>query len=359
MKLGILTFHCAHNYGAILQCFALQQYLMSLGHDVFVIDYKPLYLLREYRKHSWRHWICSDIKLTFRKIVTEPSLWSTRNLRYNAFDRFIKAKLNLYPYKKGMDYSDYDALFLGSDQIWEAPITGGKFDPVFFGKGAKCRVISYAASNKTKELTEKEQHWYKSTLAMFHRVGVREQSLRDLLATIIDKPVYLNVDPTLLANNYLLEGLRDERKIKDRYVLVYEVVEHRKVIDLAKQYAQRLNARVVILDAYIVTDDWELRDQIASPEDFVNYIRYAECVFTTSFHGTAISVLCHTDFYSFKQHNASDWRISSLLEQLGLSQRFVDMSALPDVVRVDYSLITNRLSDIINESRVYVKEALS
>lgn len=357
--MGILTFHCAHNYGAILQCFALQQYLISLGHDVFVIDYRPSYLLREYRKHSWRHWACSDIKLTFHKVITEPSLWSTRKLRYDAFDGFIKTKLNLYPYQKGMDFSDFDAIFLGSDQIWEAPITGGKFDPVYFGIGARCRVISYAASNKAKVLTESEKHWYKSTLVMFHRIGVREQNLRNLLASVIDKPVSLNVDPTLLANNYLLEGLKEERKIKEKYVLVYEIVEHSAVINIAKNYARRINAKIIILDAYITTEERILRDQIASPEDFVNYIRYAECVFTTSFHGTAISVLCHTDFYSFKQHNASDQRISSLLEQLGLSQRFVEMKALTDVDRIDYSMISGRLSGLINESREFVKEALS
>ena len=44
MKIGILTFHCAHNYGAVLQCYALQEYLKHLGHDVYVINYRPSYL---------------------------------------------------------------------------------------------------------------------------------------------------------------------------------------------------------------------------------------------------------------------------------------------------------------------------
>ena len=41
MKIGILTFHWATNYGAILQAYALQEHLKHLGHDVFIIDYKP------------------------------------------------------------------------------------------------------------------------------------------------------------------------------------------------------------------------------------------------------------------------------------------------------------------------------
>ena len=50
MKIGILTFHWATNYGAVLQCYALQTYLESLGHDVRVINYKP----KQYDFSLWR-----------------------------------------------------------------------------------------------------------------------------------------------------------------------------------------------------------------------------------------------------------------------------------------------------------------
>ena len=40
MKIGILTFWWSQdNYGQLLQCYALQQYLCNLGHDVFLIRY--------------------------------------------------------------------------------------------------------------------------------------------------------------------------------------------------------------------------------------------------------------------------------------------------------------------------------
>ena len=38
MKIGILTFHRAHNYGAVLQTYGLQEYIKQLGHDVYIID---------------------------------------------------------------------------------------------------------------------------------------------------------------------------------------------------------------------------------------------------------------------------------------------------------------------------------
>ena len=41
MKIGIITFHWATNYGAILQAYALQSYLEERGNQVEVINYKP------------------------------------------------------------------------------------------------------------------------------------------------------------------------------------------------------------------------------------------------------------------------------------------------------------------------------
>lgn len=55
MRVGILTFHRAHNYGAVLQCYALQKVLKNLGHEVQVIDYRQPYIEKHYAVLSWRH----------------------------------------------------------------------------------------------------------------------------------------------------------------------------------------------------------------------------------------------------------------------------------------------------------------
>ena len=44
MKIGILTFSRVHNYGAILQCYALSEILKQMGHDVKIIEYKQPFL---------------------------------------------------------------------------------------------------------------------------------------------------------------------------------------------------------------------------------------------------------------------------------------------------------------------------
>ncbi len=40
MKIGIMTFNSAHNYGAVLQVWALTERLKSEGHQVEVINYR-------------------------------------------------------------------------------------------------------------------------------------------------------------------------------------------------------------------------------------------------------------------------------------------------------------------------------
>jgi len=78
MRIGILTFHCAHNYGAMLQCYALQEYLVAQGHEVSVVDYRPDYLTHGYVRHALHHWISRNPLRAVKRLLTEPFLYRTR-----------------------------------------------------------------------------------------------------------------------------------------------------------------------------------------------------------------------------------------------------------------------------------------
>ena len=49
-KIGILTFHNAHNYGAVLQAYALKTKLNRMGYDASVLNYQNKYIARNYKK---------------------------------------------------------------------------------------------------------------------------------------------------------------------------------------------------------------------------------------------------------------------------------------------------------------------
>lgn len=359
MKLGILTFHCAHNYGALLQCYALQEYLTFLGHDVYVLDYRPWYLVREYQRSSFRYWISRTPMSTLKKFISELKLHKVRAKRFDNFDKFIRQGLHLAPYRTGMDFSEYDAIFIGSDQVWNKDFNGGEYDPVYFGVNAKCPIIPYAVSNKLSSLSEKDAAYFMNQLPRFAAIGVREKKLQELLQPLTSTPIAHTVDPTLLAGSIFINNIKGERLVQDKYVLVYEIVEHSEVLKVAKEYAKLHEYKVVMLSAYLMQTNIDIRDQVASPSDFVNYIRHAECIFTTSFHGTALSIIMRKNFYSFRQRNNSDIRIESILNTIGLQDRFVEMDASVDDNMIDYPVAYQKLSQSVESSRAFIDNALS
>lgn len=361
MKIGIITFHFPHNYGAMLQAYAMQQKLSSMGHETYIIDYAPSYHTVWYQRGR-------SFKQCFSLSPIQTAKWLTgfflqnpiRNNRYDAFETFKNKRMNLYPYKDGSNFSEFDAILLGSDQIWDQAHTNNCFDGPYFGEGFACKVFSYAASSKHKSLDAVQQKEFKDRINKLFAIGVREESLVDLLQPLTNKQVTLNLDPTLLVDSKEFSKLNLDRPCEKKYVLIYELNEHPEVIAMAQKYAKNIGAKVVSLVAYF---NWKNRfsglyDQEASPEKFLAYIKNAECVFTSSFHGTALSLVFERAFYTIKQNNNSDLRMSSLLDLLGLSDRFIDMFNVPDAKPIDYDKVKTNLALLRSNSEQFLFNAL-
>ena len=189
MKIGILTFHAAKNYGAVLQCRCLYEVLKSLGHEVSVIDYRPDYLTAPYR--LWKN---KFLKHPMTMLKVSASLAGAIR-RDSAFDSFEKELNLIQPGTGGLD-----AIIYGSDQIWNAHICGG-FDPVFFADtaGAKdVRNISYAASDGGLLYSDEELKEFRRLLHNFYRIGVREYPMQQRMDDA-GIPAVVNLDPVLLA----------------------------------------------------------------------------------------------------------------------------------------------------------------
>lgn len=357
MKVGILTFHCAHNYGAVLQCYALQEYLRSVGHDVYVIDYRPDYLTNYYKIHKKEYWTQGTNR--FRAIIRECVRLPFRICRYKVFQGFINSRFRLCPYQLNGNLNDFDAVIYGSDQIWNANITGKAFDPVFFGNDVYCKKIAYAASNKSISLTQEEKEYYTRALSEFDYIGVREITLQRLLQPLTQKTIHLNLDPTLLSDNFLFENLSSLYRFRHKYVFIYEISPHDEVYRMAKEYALNCNWRVVELAATVYANRMCERNQTASPEKWVSYIKHAELIVTTSFHGVAFSIMFKKQFYYVRQHNPSDYRIESLLNQLNLNVRIIEKNEQIIDSPIDYFSVHDRLSLLRKDSIKFLKNALA
>ena len=85
MKVAILTFHRAHNYGAVLQCYALYRALSEKGISCDVLDYSPDYFYKMYNILPYKH----SLKTSIGTYVCHILLRSMLEERVENFNRFI------------------------------------------------------------------------------------------------------------------------------------------------------------------------------------------------------------------------------------------------------------------------------
>ena len=137
------------------------------------------------------------------------------------------------------------------------------------------------------------------------------------------------------------------------------MLPHRpEVFRLAKKYADQNNTKLICLVDRPNPRLTKHYDQIAGPKEFLSYIKYADCIFTTSFHGTALSLLFNKQFYSVKQHTSADIRLESILGQVGLLDRFIEVESLPIPKEIDYSTVNSKLSELRATSQTYLESAI-
>lgn len=349
MKVGILTFHCAHNYGAVLQCYALQEVLSGLGHEVEIIDHRPGFLTDVY----------SPFRLSRLKSVGEPVRLPLRIFRYAGFDRFMRRFLRLSaPAEFGIP-SRYDAYVIGSDQVWNPKITRGFYAPYFadfpFEKRSK-RYVAYAASMESRSLSPGDKDFLARALGNFDAVSVRERPLKALLQPLTPKEVALVLDPCLLAGRDVWKRAMSGKLARGKYVVVYLTRFDSRVLEAAKGLAQSIHAKLVRLspEVRLGLD----RYQCVSPSGFLSLMKHAECVVTTSFHGTAFSIMLGKPFYCFRLGDGWDSRSESLLETLGLAAHMVPPGSVLEVPEIDYSEANERLDALKRQSLDFLRDAL-
>ena len=115
MKIGILTFHDAHNYGAMLQCYALQQFLFKKGYNVEVIDYRPAFYQKQYHRHSLCPWIGKNPVRTMKSIYYNYYLFNKRCAAFSDFhNRHLYMSIPATRTNIPQSYDAYIGLIVGT-----------------------------------------------------------------------------------------------------------------------------------------------------------------------------------------------------------------------------------------------------
>lgn len=362
MKIGIFTFHRACNYGAVLQCYALQEYLKGMGHDVSVIDYRPKYIERPYSFFRYSY-DCSQSLLVNAKIILRQVMLIPVNIKQRiVFNAFQKKHLSLSELDLTTPKNNYDVFILGSDQIWNSGITGGILDKIYFGQFPATEgktVISYAASAGTVT-HECNQKLLIASAKKLRWIGVRERNLFELLSqNLPDNIVKITIDPTLLVGSNCLNKIALRKKPKSKYLLAFQLKSDRITDNVAEQIASERKLKLV----RVSPDDSIYRllslqgHPALSVGEFLWYVANADYIVTSSFHGTALSIVYGKNFSAVINDEKIGERIRELLAELNLSDRIIDGNgeSATGEVRYDRSLL-----DIYKRSSgEFLKRALS
>lgn len=349
MKIGILTFHRAHNYGAILQAYALQEVLTNRGHNVEFIDYQSSSLLKIYRWFSWKRFVHKNISIS----IKELGLLSKRKMRHDRFQYFIQNKLALS--KHSYNLQSYDAVIIGSDQVWNTTLTHG-FDPMYWGvwNHQHTIVASYAASMEDAIASDKKSEIARF-LKNFDYISVREKSIKEQLDPLTDKPIDVVVDPTLLLNREKWLDLGNKPIIEQDYLLLYQVRNNHIALDIASKIAAKLKLKLICLSARI--DLGNDKTTVSSgPLEYLSLFRHAKFVVCTSFHGTVFSILYHVPFFSVILNDGKDARVINLLSQAGLSDRGVSEYANHSLSPINWEYVDECIEKLRQKSMDYLKQ---
>lgn len=362
MKIGILTFHCACNYGAVLQAYALKTYLSFLGHKVEIIDYRPTYLLISGSPNPFLSFCRKNFFAGLKDFLFKMRFFRFFKKRHDAFLRFLYSNLILSKKihsKKEIQQLDYDVVFWGSDQIW-SPIVKG--DLLFWGVfPSKYRKVSYAASGGDFSNLNLSENFLSTALNDFSSISVRESDFAEFLSKYTKRKISTVLDPTLLLSDYFWSNISEipDESFRECVVL-YEVSKSELVSEAAYSLAKHISAKVVRLCSDGIIPTCPDADFCASPGKFLGYIKCSKCVVTTSFHGVALSIVNEKPFYFISYNNKNENRIILLLKQLGLSNRIItsleDMYSIP--LEIDYSEVKLRLELEREKSKNFITSAL-
>jgi hypothetical protein len=275
MKIGILTFHRATNYGAVLQAYSLREYLKGQGYDVSVIDYTPNGMGRLFMEVKG-YPLVIGIKRMVRNILNLPSL-PLKLTRRRLFSRFVKDHLNITNrVLEGDSVVGFDYIFIGSDQVWNIDFTNHRHDSFYWGKSnfGTARLVSYAASaSENLELSITEDCI--PLLNKFFRISVREEELANRLFELgLNKKITKVLDPTLIVDKNVFQSFL--RNLNLRYVLLYQVKKPKDnhAYEIAKQIAETKGIKVIEICSYVSSNkvilDHPLKKRV-NPAEFVNF----------------------------------------------------------------------------------------
>lgn len=330
------------NYGALLQYYALQEYLKERGHHPYWIRYV----------------IRLSLKQRLKKIVKSVVFCRAeykKKIQLRSFldfaDRYLALSDKIYVGEAAInsDPPAADYYITGSDQVWAGTLPANFLTFV----GDDTRKIAYDVSFGRDELQVEHANTIRPWIGKFDKISVREKSGIDICYNLCRKSAVHVPDPTLLIDKEKYPaadfGLAD-------YIFCYFInlnIGNSVRLDDLISYAQSVNKEFFI-SAATGSEKHIPSDYLVypSPEEWLGYYKHAGAIVTNTFHGTLFSIIFERPFLCILQNGDSsrqNCRILSLLSSLGLQDRILDPSdsiAAKMHTSIDWAEVKRKIADL-------------
>lgn len=376
MKIGVITFwQSQDNYGQILQCWALQFYLTSIGHDAYLIRYThnaPHPLLTEQIKKILKIYpILKKVYRLLHKKQSSNDIIPSIQRGFDIFkDKYIKQSTKIYHNLSELQKNPpiADCYIVGSDQVW-AQLLQDKNNEVFFlnfGKKGTKR-ISYAASFAMNEYPKQLLNKLAKQLRQFQAISVREKNGIDICKAAGANAHHV-LDPTLIIEKESYMPFIRKNTFKN-YIFFYIInITSPKTIYYKELQEYFHNYEFIYTTAsglnQITFNLNNSKHVYPNIEDWLSLIYYSELVITTSFHGVALCIRLNKPFLFFPLEDAyatSNNRVIDLLETLELSNRIVNnIKDLDTIIHnsIKWNAVNQKLAFLSKESKSFLEEQL-
>lgn len=373
-KIGIITFHNSYNCGSMLESYAIQQILERICGNTEIIDFsnkgqRELYAV--FGKNN-------NIKNVVKNLLIFPYQKKIKfnNEKYEEFkNKYFKLSKKSYSENSELNDEEYSTVVAGSDQIWNITIQDG--DDAYFLPWAKnARRVAYAPSFGARNIKKYTTNYnkYANMISSFDALSVREKNGQRWIKELCGKDCEILVDPTLLlsANDY--DNILDKSYNPENYIFFYSPSFNIKICEYVRKIAEKYNLKVITWSSKsyyykrIKRFGFELVPY-ETPSLYLNLIKNAKLVITTSFHGTIFSTIYKKNFIVVKNGDmyGNDDRVITLLNQLKMESRLLpfefseNYNYLEDIDYSEYNRILPKLQEkairyinenILNQERI-------
>ena len=380
---GVIVSQFNHtNYGSCLQAYATLKTVTKAGYDLTFIHYHknrsmwekmkiiPRYLL----SGGWEN-LCNVIKYKWNCLrhPEYPKAQSIRIAKTNEFKKQVFTPI----IKEYVGYDalcegsrEYDAVFVGSDQVWRPYGFYSKYWNLNF-VADEVPKFSYASSYGVSSIPKIQRIGTKKYLERMDLISVREQKAKEIVESLSSKKATVVVDPTMLLTReeWLDFANKSFHKLpEEQYIFCYFLGPRSEIRAEVKKLSKQTGLKVVVMrhmDEYVPADETigDYASYDIDAYDFVKLLANATYVCTDSFHGTVFSILLHKSFVTFYRVKptssiSTHSRIDSLLSIFGLSSRKFNGNISAIQEKIDYSSVDIVLEKFRKESLEFFEEGL-